>query len=228
MSNWELSRADVLQRGLVDWSRTLSDADRLDQRYRNALEEIDKALIDTIEYMDDRRRGKPENRKRERALTDLWMSASRTLSPIDPQLSRLCVMKGMGWTAPAYWETAHERGYKIGIYDMEEARAALAVGRQEAVRHSVPRWFSVVGAVFTAITVLILMYLLVGPPLDSSRKVIFDAFLAFSVAASAAFLGGTAAAHGVLPMPKSSPVRFSAVGGVGVFVVVFLILRTTT
>lgn len=90
---------------------------------------------------------------------------------------------------------------------------------------TVPRWFPVAGVAFAAVTVLFLMYLVVAePPREESRRV-FDVLMALCVASASAFLGGTAAARGSIPFFRDSPVQFSAVGGVAVFVVVFLILR---
>ena len=53
---------------------------------------------------------------------------------------------------------------------------------------------------------------------------IFDAWMAFCVAASAAFLGGSAAASGTLKIPfmKDAPIKFSAVGDFAIFVVVLI------
>ncbi|MCC6718648.1 MAG: hypothetical protein IT555_12255 [Acetobacteraceae bacterium] len=90
---------------------------------------------------------------------------------------------------------------------------------------TVPAWFPLAGVAFSAVTVLFLMYLVVvAPPRDESRRV-FDVLMALCVASASAFLGGTAAARGKLPLFKDSPVQFSAVGGVAVFVVVFLLMR---
>jgi hypothetical protein len=92
----------------------------------------------------------------------------------------------------------------------------------------VPRWFPAAGLGFAIATFLSLMYFLIGPELASGRKFLFDAWLAFCVAASTAFLGGAAVARGTLKIPfmKVEPMQFVAFGGVGVFVVVLIILVT--
>jgi hypothetical protein len=70
------------------------------------------------------------------------------------------------------------------------------------------------------------MYLLMlGGPLEEGKRTVLHLLMAISVAASAAFLGGDAAAKGTIPFFKDSPVTFSVWGGVGSFVVVYLILR---
>lgn len=90
----------------------------------------------------------------------------------------------------------------------------------------VPEWFGKAGLGFTVLTVASLFYLIVGPGVSDQRKLIFNVWVALCVAASAAFLGGSAATSGALRIPfiKDAPVRFSAFGGVAIFVVVFLLL----
>lgn len=89
-----------------------------------------------------------------------------------------------------------------------------------------PKWFPAAGALFGVATFASLFYLLIGPEIPAGRTFIFNAWLAFCIAASAAFLGGTAVARGTVKIPfmKVAPTQFVAYGGIGVFVVVFLIL----
>jgi hypothetical protein len=95
-----------------------------------------------------------------------------------------------------------------------------------ASRQRIPGWFPIAGVAFAVATFVSLFYLLIGPELAPSRKIIFDAWLAFCVASSASFLGGSAVARGLLKIPfmKDAPVNFLAFGGVGVFLVVLIIL----
>jgi hypothetical protein len=69
-----------------------------------AFETIDRALVATIGYMEGRRAGKPQEQYHEWQLTELWMEASRALSPIDdPEVAKVadaCMVKGLGWTDP--------------------------------------------------------------------------------------------------------------------------------
>jgi hypothetical protein len=67
-----------------------------------AFETIDRALVATIGYMEGRRAGKPQDQNREWQLTELWIEASRALSPIDdPEVAKVadaCI----GWTDPEF------------------------------------------------------------------------------------------------------------------------------
>jgi hypothetical protein len=94
--------------------------------------------------------------------------------------------------------------------------------------HSVPAWFAKAGFVLLALTALSLFYLLVGPGIPSDRKVIFNVWVALCVAGSAAFLGGDAVAKGTLRIPfmNNEPLAVTAVGGIGTFIVVLVILES--
>jgi hypothetical protein len=67
-----------------------------------AFETIDRALDATIGYMEGRRAGKPQDQNHEWQLTELWIEASRALSPIDdPEVAKVadaCI----GWTDPEF------------------------------------------------------------------------------------------------------------------------------
>src|SRR5437899_12918114 len=69
-----------LQESLTSWAMHLAPAQIQDSRYQAAFEAIDPA---TIEYMEGRKAGKPQDQNHEWQLTELWMEASRALSPID-------------------------------------------------------------------------------------------------------------------------------------------------
>jgi len=89
-----------------------------------------------------------------------------------------------------------------------------------------PKWIPVAAVVFTALTLVSLFYLLLRPEnIPPNKHLIFDVWISFCVAASASFIGGTAQASGRIPFFRDSPVQFMTVGGVGVFIVVFLILH---
>ena len=92
---------------------------------------------------------------------------------------------------------------------------------------SMPGWAPAAGLGFAVATAVSLFYLMIGPSFPPDKKIIFNVWIAFCVAASGAFLGGTAHAKGKLPIPfmkGATPVRFSAVGGIAIFVVVFLLM----
>jgi hypothetical protein len=208
--------------------RTLGEALH-EQRAADAVSDFVRALQATIVYLKARRDGAPYDGREESELSRLWGNAGNAVSWIDPELARRCIMKGLGWADPDVWERAESKGIKIGIADMEDALQSLLEKKERAMEQKVPSWFPIAGAFFTALTVLFLMYLIVvGPALDPTRQNMLNLLMAFCVAASAAFLGGNAVAKGTIPFFKDSPITFSAIGGVGTFVVVFLILRYAT
>jgi len=91
---------------------------------------------------------------------------------------------------------------------------------------NVPKWFPVAAVGFTVLTIGFLFYLILRPEdIAPSKHLIFNVLMAFCAAASLSFIGGTAHASGRIPFFKDSPVEFMAVGGIGVFVVVLLILH---
>jgi hypothetical protein len=95
------------------------------------------------------------------------------------------------------------------------------------VSPSVPGWYPIVGAVFAAFTVLSLFFLIIQPQaIPEGNRIPFDIWVAFCLAASASFLGGSASAHGRLPLPfvSDAPIQFSALGGVAIFIVSLLVL----
>jgi phosphoserine phosphatase len=95
----------------------------------------------------------------------------------------------------------------------------------DANSEPVPRWFPYAAAIFTASSLATLLYFLnVGLSLDPARKIIFYVWVALSVSASGAFLTGSAVASGKVPVSKDSAIRFTAIGGIGSFIVILLIL----
>jgi hypothetical protein len=221
-----LQEADHLRDLLTDWIARVDPNELADRRFRGAFDAFDKALIATIAYMKDRADGATEDKTTERGLTKLWTAAGKAVSSLDLSLADACTMKGLGWTNPKYWKDARDRGMRISIDDMTDARLALNKKRNSySVEGSVPKWFPIAGVCFAVITIGFLMYLLLGPPVDPQKKNIFDVLMAFCASASGAFLGGSAVANGRIPFFRNSPITFSAYGGIGIFVVVFLILH---
>ena len=127
---------------------------------------------------------------------------------------------------PKVWDDDRYKKYHIGIDDMREALMDLNKRQYAETKSRVPDWFPVAGLCFAVATFLSLFYLLLGPDLSAQKKIIFNVWMAFCVAASAAFLGGYATTAGALKIPfmKDAPVKFSAVGGIAVFIVVFLLM----
>ena len=94
---------------------------------------------------------------------------------------------------------------------------------------SIPPWLAKAGAFFGGVTLLFFMGL-IGvsilhfevPPSATPLVIIV---VALSMALSLAFIGGSAAAEGKIPIPyvKDNPVGFSVSGGIAVFVIVLVI-----
>lgn len=215
-----------LQTYLASWTEGLARQQILDKQYQTAFRAIDTALLETIAYMRDLRNDGGIDRDREDGLSALWMRASTAASPVDPTLARALRIKASGWTDPRWWNIAKEQGLNIGLEDIEKLRTDLDKKRHDAATaRPVPAWVRIAGAVFALITILFLMYLVVGPPLDASKRFVFNVLMAFCASASAAFIGGEAVAQGRIPGLRGSPITFSAVGGIGTFVVIFLLLQ---
>jgi hypothetical protein len=232
MSNWAIEQGDAIQRGLTAWIDRVQPSQVHDLAYKHAFEAFDSALIETIKYMRARREGRGSSRRKEGELGELWRTAAVAVSPLDAYLADACMMKSVGWTDPALWTNAAKLGVKIGIADMQEARMKLNQKRGRPMlpdsadaRERLPGWFPIAGVCFAVLTILILLYLLVGPGFEAGRTNIFNALIAFCVACSAAFLGGSAVARGKIPFFQDSPVSFSVYGGIGVFLVVYLVLH---
>jgi predicted acyl esterase len=130
--SWDVHKGAHLQAALEAWINHLEPSSIEDKRYQTAFEAFDEALVGTIEYMKARREGQPEDLSREYALTGLWKTASQAISPLDPDLSDACMMKGLGWTDPTVWDAAEREGLKISVEDMQNARMALNKKRQAA------------------------------------------------------------------------------------------------
>lgn len=194
--------------------------------YRAALQAYNLALRETVTYIEKIRSGvESYDPQKEATLSELWSQASVVVATFDPHLANQCFIKGQGWLNPTVWNDSRYKKYHIGIDDMREALMDFTE-KQHARSDRVPGWFAIAGLVFAAATFVSLFYLLLGPDLSTQKKIIFNAWVAFCVAASAAFLGGTAVSKGSLKIPfmKDAPVQFVSYGGVGVFVLVFLIL----
>ena len=68
-----------------------------------ALAALFKALNATKPYLDLRASGSPRDMPREYAIALAWHEAAIPLRAIDPQLKRLCFLKGSSWLEPDLW-----------------------------------------------------------------------------------------------------------------------------
>ncbi|MGO7792890.1 hypothetical protein [Rhizobium ruizarguesonis] len=198
------------------------------QKFRRAFDSVDLALRKTIQYLRLRAEGRGPIVEEEYKLSDLWSKACADTAPVDQQLSDLCFFKGLGWSDPKKWEDADARQLDISISNMERNLIYLSRRLGRAINEKkTPNWFHIAGFLFAFLTFVSLLYLMIGPSLDPNRGRIFDAWLAFCLAASFAFIGGTANATGHLPIPllRDKPMQFSVGGGIAVFVITLLVLN---
>ena len=94
---------------------------------------------------------------------------------------------------------------------------------------SIPPWVPRAGVVFGAITILLLMSLVLlavfGYEIPCNSRFLITLLFSFCVALATAFIGGTAAARGRIPLldPNKHVVHFSVTGGGAVLIVLLLI-----
>lgn len=105
----------------------------------------------------------------------------------------------------------------------------MANGKLSSRRSVTKRWVIVAGALLGTLTLLFLMALvllsIVGHEVPVGSRFLVVSVLAFGAGLSSAFLGGTAAASGSIPLAFASnyPIEFSAAGGIGVLITVMLL-----
>jgi len=206
--------------------RTVPESVRSRPEFPEALAKFDLALNETVDYL-QKLKSSPQmySADKEHELAQLWSNASIAISHLDPALSNSCFIKGQGWLDPKVWRNPAFKNIKIGIEDMRKSRIGF-VEQQSNPAPPVPRGVLIAGLFFAVATFASLSYLLLGPDLPPSKQVIFHVWVAFCMAASAAFIGGSAVAKGAIPLPFGlhNPIQISAAGGFGVFVVVLLLL----
>ena len=116
---------------LVHWAHRLRASDHDPQTFDEAFKAIDTALLRTAAYLVEREA--TPNKEKEFELSELWMTASRAVIPIDPDFANAMAYKGLGWANPHYWSVADHIGYKIEITDVQNARTILTKKRQQLV-----------------------------------------------------------------------------------------------
>jgi hypothetical protein len=208
------------------------------EKYQAATSKYDAALRETTAYMEKLKNSHESvDAQKEFTLAQLWSEASVAIHEFDDKLANRCFIKAQGWIDHAVWDDNQYKQYKIGIDDMRQALLELntkqfakqrADREGEQVKEQIPWWFPHAGVGFTIATFISLFILLFLPDLSQQKRIIFDVWVAFCVAASAAFLGGSAAASGTLAIPfaKDSPVKFSALGGIATFIVILILMVT--
>lgn len=185
------------------------------------------ALNETVRYLKETE-SNPAARSPERdgKIANLWHEAGMAIGRFDPSLANRCYVKGQGWLDPSVWKNPKFKDYGVSLDDMRGALLAFNKQHGEALsRPAAPHWFPIAGVLFAVLSVGTLTYLLLGPALPNDRKLIFDVWTAVCLACSGAFIGGTATAKGELKIPYlDTPVQFTAIGGVAIFIVVLLLM----
>lgn len=118
---------------LLHWANKLRPLEYDRYTFEEAFKTIDNALIKTAAYLSVRKTS--PNKETERELSELWMAASRAVSPIDPNFADAMAYKGLGWADPYYWSIADGNGYKIQVSDVQNARIILTKKRHELERN---------------------------------------------------------------------------------------------
>jgi hypothetical protein len=225
LDSLETERATDLLRRLSAWAAQDSQRYAPDEAYHAAIAAVHRALRETRTYLRHRNDGGERDAATEAKLSNLWSSAAQAIGPHSQELGNLCYVKGHGWADDSVWGQEPFRSLPIGVDEMLSRLLNVA---PRAPRAESPRWFPIAGVAFAAATVISLFYLLIGPtPIEPGRRIIFNVWVALCVAASGAFLGGTAFAHGQLPIPNwlgGTPAQFMTRGGIAVFIVTFLVL----
>lgn len=111
--------------------------------------------------------------------------------------------------------------------DADRGAKELSQGQAPESPASIPSWFPMAGYVTGAVTLAFFMWLAIEDRNITTTvgRFAVSASLALGCALAFTFIGGSAAAHGSIPMPfaKERPVQFTVRGGIAVFVIVFLI-----
>jgi hypothetical protein len=226
-SNETAQAVRVLQE-IHEWLAELPIDEVKTNQYNAALDWVNMALLETRKYLKHRREGGDRDPDVENRLSKLWFDASSSIRPYNSQLADLSMVKGHGWADETAWNEPENKELPIRVDQMlsllrEQARRPPPLDPSDTP--PIPSWFPIAGVIFTALASVSLFYLIVqGEEISTGTRIIFDVWVALCVAASVSFLGGTAWTQGKLPWIGNSPIRFTAVGGVGVFVVVLIIM----
>lgn len=198
----------------------LSQQHQGEERFTRAFIAVSDALLETRRYLAGKRTNEPADATEAKKISDLWKTAGALIREYDSSFGEYCIYKAEGWADESLWNTELYRGLPLKLDEIRNQMNKLNAPTK------VPQWFPVAAVVFTAFSFIGLFYLLVRPQdIPTSKHFLFDVWVAFSLACSATFIGGTAQAWGKLPFFKDAPVKFFATGGIGIFVVVLIILH---
>jgi hypothetical protein len=222
----ETQRAGAALKALDNWINT-HKLQLVEDRYKEALDSIHAALTTTNRYIKHRENSGERNADREDQLSGLWFNASSAIAPFDRDLAQICSVKGYGWADEKNWDKAVFSKIPSSLDDVVRGLVSL---HEKGAARPLPTWVPVAGVVFAVLTFFSLFYIVVGgTSVGKSQRVPFDIWVAFCIAASFSFLGGTAVTTGHLPLPGSrffggTPGQFAVRGGIAVLIIAFGIL----
>lgn len=98
---------------------------RKDERTDQALFALYTALVETRAYVDELKKTKRRNRRKEYALAKLWSDASVPLRHIDRDLAYRCFLKGSYWLERDTWSQARIKRSGIELRTVFEATREL-------------------------------------------------------------------------------------------------------
>jgi hypothetical protein len=87
----------------------------LNQRKREALEDVRKAAILTKQYIYDEEVRNDANRDREREISNTWAIAASKIEFLSEELFRRTQAKAIGWADPREWYSIKESGIDVSI-----------------------------------------------------------------------------------------------------------------
>jgi hypothetical protein len=108
--------------GILDKFR--SGGEKLSE-YQDAVSKYDKALRETVNYMERVKRHEEVSSEKENQIANLWSDASIAINKFDPNLANRCFIKAQGWLDHNVWDDPRYQKYKISLDDMREALMEL-------------------------------------------------------------------------------------------------------
>lgn len=99
-----------------------------DEHIDSSLHALYTALAETKIYVVSLNGGARQNRNKEHKLARLWHEASVPLRHIDPELARICFLKGSYWLEPEAWTEARVQENQIALDNVFSKTRELLVG----------------------------------------------------------------------------------------------------
>lgn len=100
-----------------------------DEYVDSSLYALYAALAETKAYVVSLGKGEPHDQTKEIELAQLWHNASVPLRRIDPELARICFLKGGYWLEPEVWTEAMVHENQIALDDVFSKTRDLLIGK---------------------------------------------------------------------------------------------------